>query len=81
MAAPTLIRVRVPTGEYVTVELAPRMSGINVERAIALAVGLVVGTFGLWSDGAPRRTAGFHSKLTGDWTAVALPSELVFVGW
>ena len=54
----TLIRVRVPGREYRTVELVPGLSEGGVERAVALAVGLVVNTFGLKSDAGrlPRRT-------------------------
>ena len=70
-AAPTLIRVRVHGGDYHTVELAPGMSELGVEKAVAGALRLAVGTFVLESD-ADRRSAGFHAGLTGDWTAVPL---------
>ena len=70
-ATPTLIRVRIPGGPYAIVEIAIEMSDLGVKQTVARAVGLPVDTFGLKSD-TDGRIAGFHSRLTGDWTAIAL---------
>ena len=64
-AAPTL-NVRVPDGRYKFVELAPGMSCLYVERAVAGALRLAVDTFILESD-ADGRAGGFHAGLTGYW--------------
>lgn len=72
-AAPTLLRIRVTGGPYKLVELVPGLSSLDVKEAVALAVSLPVGSFGIKSD-ADGRVATFHSGLTGNWTAVALPA-------
>lgn len=68
-AAPTLMYVRVGHEPYKTVELAPGLCALDVERAVAGAVELPLFTFTLKSD-ADGRTAAFHAGLTGYWTTI-----------
>ena len=72
------LRVKVPRGEPQAVRIGPGASSLDVKEAVALAVGLPVGTFGL------QRTVGgrvlsttVDAGLTGDWDVVELPGELV----
>lgn len=73
MAALVTIRVRFDGGAYQRVRLAPGMSEGGVERAVAGAVGLAVGTFFIRdADGVVE---GFHAGLAGDYDAVLLPGQ------
>jgi len=74
MAAPPVapFRVRFGAGECQLVRLAPGMSEAGIERAVALATGLAVGTFGLRD---AEGVSGFHAGLAGDWDAVLLPGQ------
>jgi len=74
MAAPPVapFRVRYGDGAFQLVRLAPGMSEAGIERAVALATGLAVGTFGLRD---AEGVSGFHAGLAGDWEAVLLPER------
>lgn len=72
MEAALPLRVCVQGGAYRTIRIGPRAASIDVERAIALAVRLPVGTFGLENDTGVSTT--IDADLTGDWTAVPLPT-------
>ena len=72
MAAPPVapFRVRYGDGAFQLVRLAPGRSEAGIERVVALATGLAVGTLGLR---AAEGVSGFHAGLAGDWEAVQLP--------
>ena len=72
MAAPPVapFRVRYGAGAFQLVLLPPGASEAGIERAVALATGLAVGTFGLRD---AEGISGFHAGLAGDWDAVLLP--------
>jgi len=74
MAAPPVapFRVRYGDGAFQLVRLAPGMSEAGIERVVALATGLAVGTFGLRD---AEGVSGFHAGLAGDWEAVLLPGH------
>jgi hypothetical protein len=72
MAALVTIRVRFDGGAYQRVRLAPGTSPSDVKDAVAGAVGLVPGTFGIRNaDGVEV----FHAGLAGDYDAVLLPGQ------
>ena len=81
MDSPQPLRVRVPGGEYTTVLLVPGVSTLDVKEAIAVAVGLPMGTFALKSDAGIATVC--HAGLTGNWNVLtfvaptAAPGECV----
>jgi hypothetical protein len=63
--------VRYGAGAFQLVLLPPGASETGIKEAVALRVGLAVGTFGIRNaDGVP---SPFHAGLAGDWEAVLLP--------
>ena len=76
MAAPPVapFRVRFGDGAFQLVLLPPGASEAGIERAVALAMGLAVGTFGI-RNLASGATSPFHAGLAGDWDAVLLPGQ------
>ncbi len=73
MAASAPFRVRDLAGVWHGVELEPINSPADVEKAVAGAVGLVVGTFFLRN--AAGSTSTFRGGLSGDWHVVLLLSQ------
>jgi hypothetical protein len=73
MAAAPQLRVSDLTGAKHAVRLVLGASETSVEKAIALAVGLQVGTFGLKN--AEGVSTVMDSTLTGDWIAVLLLAQ------
>lgn len=63
------LRIRIPGGPYKTVRIGREASSLEVERAVAIAFDLRVGTFGLMSDEGISST--FDAGLTGDWDVKA----------
>ena len=76
MAAPPVapFRVRYGTGPFQRVRLAPGMSEAGIDRTVAGAVGLAVGTFTI-RNLASGATSPCHAGLVGDWEAVLLPGQ------
>lgn len=68
-AARPPLQVRVPNGPYVRVLIDPRSSMDDAKLAVATAVFMPVGSFGLQND---TGVTVIYPELTGDWTAVAL---------
>jgi hypothetical protein len=74
MAAPPVapFRVRYGAGPFERVRLAPGMTPAEVDRTVAGAVGLAVGSFFIRD---AEGVSGFHAGLAGDWEAVLLPGQ------
>jgi hypothetical protein len=72
MTATSQMRICDLGGAYHAVRLMPGASALDVKEAIATAVQLAVGTFGLRN--AAGGTTVIESTLTGDWIVVPLPA-------
>ena len=71
MASSAPFRVRYGGDEHKVVLIGPGATEAGIEKAVALRVGLSVGSFGIRNaDGVPST---FHAGLTGDWDVVLLP--------